>query len=217
MTVEGALYDPALPGPSLPGPSLPGPSLPGEAVPGEGVPGQGVPGAALLGSGLDGPTRPDPSLHDPTLHELVEQRLRQASQRYTRGRKVVIEVLAGAGHPVSIDDICGRAPRLPRSSAYRHLVELQQVGVVRRVAANDDYSRFELAEDITEHHHHLLCTCCGKVLDVTPTPAFEQAMARYLDNLASTSGFVGTDHRLDVLGTCATCRQAALLGERRRA
>jgi Fur family transcriptional regulator, ferric uptake regulator len=141
------------------------------------------------------------------LHGLVEQRLRQISQRYTVGRREVVEVLAEAGHPISIEDIAERAPRLPRSSAYRHLVDLQQAGVVRRVAANDEYSRFELAEDITEHHHHLLCTGCGKVLDVIPTPAFEQAMAKYLDGLASVNGFLSLDHRLDVLGACSACRE----------
>ncbi|HTW07582.1 MAG TPA: transcriptional repressor, partial [Acidimicrobiales bacterium] len=104
-------------------------------------------------------------------------------------------------------------PRLPRSSAYRHLVDLQQAGVVRRVAANDEYSRFELAEDITEHHHHLLCTGCGRVVDVTPTAAFERGMARYLDDLAAINGFVTHDHRLDILGTCADCCSG---GERAR-
>jgi Fe2+ or Zn2+ uptake regulation protein len=143
------------------------------------------------------------------LHGLVEQRLREVSQRYTSGRREVVELLADAGHPVSIEDIAERAPRLPRSSAYRHLVDLQQAGVVRRVPANDDHFRFELAEDITEHHHHLLCTTCGKVTDVTPPPAFEEAMAKYLGILATVNGFETIDHRLDVLGTCADCRERA--------
>lgn len=140
-----------------------------------------------------------------TLHGLVEQRLRDISQRYTRGRRAVVELLLRAGHPVSIEDIAQKAPRLPRSSAYRHLVDLQQAGVVRRVAANDEYYRFELAEDITEHHHHLLCTKCGQVMDVTPSAAFEQAMSQYLAELARVSGFITRDHRLDVVGTCAVC------------
>lgn len=139
------------------------------------------------------------------LHGLVERRLRRISQRYTNGRREVVEVLASAGHPVSIEDISRRAPGLPRSSAYRHLVDLQQAGVVRRVAANDEYSRFELAEDITEHHHHLMCTFCGRVIDITPTRSFEQAMTKYLASLASDNGFYNTDHRLDVLGTCSAC------------
>jgi Fur family ferric uptake transcriptional regulator len=142
------------------------------------------------------------------LHGLVEERLRKASQRYTAGRKTLVELLANAGQPLSIEDIEQLAPSLPRSSAYRHLVELQQVGIVQRVAANDPYYRFELAEDITEHHHHLMCTNCGKVIDVTPTPAFEAAMASYLDKLSTSNGFASSDHRLDVLGSCADCQDS---------
>ncbi len=141
-----------------------------------------------------------------SLHGLVEQRLRQVCQRYTNGRREVVELLARAGYPVSIGDIAELAPRLPRSSAYRHLVNLQQAGVVRRVSGNDEFSRFELAEEITEHHHHLVCTHCGKVIDVTPTKAFEEAMNKYLASLAASHGFASDDHRLDILGSCSTCR-----------
>ena len=35
---------------------------------------------------------------------------------------------------------------------------------------------------------------------MTPTPAFEEAMAKYLDSLANINGFLSMDHRLDVLG-----------------
>ncbi|MGC8626140.1 MAG: Fur family transcriptional regulator [Acidimicrobiales bacterium] len=147
---------------------------------------------------------------DDALHDLVEQRLRLACQRYTSGRRKVVELLARAGHPVSIGDIGELAPLLPRSSAYRHLVELQQAGVVRRVSGNDDFLRFELAEEITEHHHHhLLCTSCGRVSDVAPSPGFEEAMKKYLASLENSNGFAVEDHRLDILGTCADCQASA--------
>ena len=88
-------------------------------------------------------------------------------QRYTAGRRAIVDLLVSAGHPVSIEDIAERLPGLPRSSAYRHLTDLQAAGLIRRVTASDEYTRFELAEDLTEHHHHLLCINCGKVIDVT--------------------------------------------------
>ena len=141
------------------------------------------------------------------LHELVEARLRRVDQRYTPGRRAIIDLLVSAGHPVSIGDIAGRLPELPRSSAYRHLVDLQVVGLVRRVAANDEFARFELAEDLTEHHHHLLCVNCGKVIDVTPTAAFERSVTKTVDHLAETEGFQAHSHRLDVLGLCASCHK----------
>jgi Fe2+ or Zn2+ uptake regulation protein len=140
------------------------------------------------------------------LHGEVEQRLRRADQRYTAGRRAIVGLLVSAGHPVSIGDIADRLPALPRSSAYRHLTDLESLGLVRRVAASDEFSRFELAEDLTEHHHHLLCVNCGKVTDVTLPPGFEQEMTWVIGQLAGAEGFEPRGHRLDVLGTCADCR-----------
>ncbi len=140
------------------------------------------------------------------LHTVVESRLRRIDQRYTAGRRAIVELLVSAGHPVSIGDIADRLPNLPRSSAYRHLVDLQAASVVQRVAANDEFGRFELVEDLTEHHHHLLCTTCGKVIDITPPATFERTIARHLDVLADAEGFLPHSHRVDVLGVCASCR-----------
>ena len=139
------------------------------------------------------------------LHSVVERRLRRIDQRYTGGRRAIVEVLASAGHPVSIGDIAQRRPDLPRSSAYRHLVDLQAGGIVRRVAAHDEFARFELAEDLTEHHHHFLCTNCGKVSDITPTVALERSISQQLDRLAAAQEFEPHGHRVDVIGLCAAC------------
>lgn len=148
--------------------------------------------------------QPDGTAGD--LHGVVEQRLRRADQRYTAGRRAIVGLLDSAGHPVSIGDIADRLPELPRSSAYRHLTDLETLGLVRRVAAGDEFTRFELAEDLTEHHHHLLCLNCGQVSDVTLPPAFEQDMTSAIGQLAAAERFQPLSHRLDILGTCASCQ-----------
>jgi Fe2+ or Zn2+ uptake regulation protein len=140
------------------------------------------------------------------MHSVAEQRLRRADQRYTTGRRAIVELLASAGRPVSIGDIDERLPGLPRSSAYRHLTDLHAAGLVRRVTAHDEFTRFELAEDFTEHHHHLLCVSCGKVIDVTLPDGFEQQVAGAIGRLADAAGFEAHSHQLDVLGLCVGCR-----------
>jgi Fur family ferric uptake transcriptional regulator len=140
------------------------------------------------------------------MHSVVERRLRRIDQRYTSGRRAIIELLVSVGHPVSIGDIAERLPGLPRSSAYRHLTDLHAAGLVRRVSGSDEFTRFELAEDLTEHHHHLLCVSCGKVTDVTLPDGFEQQVTGAIGRLADAEGFEAHSHRLDVLGLCGTCR-----------
>jgi Fe2+ or Zn2+ uptake regulation protein len=140
------------------------------------------------------------------LHRLAEQRLRRIDQRYTAGRRAIIDLLAGAGHPVSIGEIASGLPGLPRSSAYRHLTDLETAGIVRRVTASDEFTRFELAEDLTEHHHHLFCLNCGKVTDITFPPRLERGISDSIGQIASAEGFEPDSHRLDILGLCPACR-----------
>jgi len=142
------------------------------------------------------------------LHAEIRERLGGRGLRYTGGRRAIVELLLTSDRPVNIGDIGLALPELPRSSAYRHLADLQAASVVRNVPASDDYARFELAEDLTDHHHHLLCTGCGRVIDVPSSTELETALGAYVARLAEKEGFTAHHHRVDVLGLCAECRSA---------
>ena len=70
------------------------------------------------------------------VHEFVDVLLHRIDQRYTVGRRSVVELLASSERPLSISDIEAQLPAIPRSSAYRHLSDLQRAGVVRRIAVS---------------------------------------------------------------------------------
>ena len=139
------------------------------------------------------------------LHTTAAQRLRADGQRYTAGRRSLVDVLQQAGRPLTAAEILA-AGSLSQSSAYRNLAVLETCGVVHRVAGSDEFARFELAEDLTEHHHHLICSSCGKVEDFTASAALERTLARDISAVGDDTGFSAEHHRLDLLGTCARCR-----------
>jgi Fe2+ or Zn2+ uptake regulation protein len=139
------------------------------------------------------------------LHDVAASRLRVLEQRYTRGRRAIVEVLATAEAPLSIPQILERERSLAQSSAYRNLAQLEAAGVVHRIVTADEFARYELAEGLTEHHHHLICSHCGDVRDFTVPPALEDELDRALDRIAAEHGFAADHHRLDLVGTCATC------------
>jgi Fur family transcriptional regulator, ferric uptake regulator len=139
------------------------------------------------------------------LHERVEGRLQHVGQRYTANRRALVEALVGARGPVSIGDLLVGRRALPQSSAYRNLAVLEQAGVIRRVITDDDFARFELDEVLTEHHHHLVCSNCGRVEDVAIPANVERSLGRALDRLARGAGFASVDHRLDLIGRCRRC------------
>jgi Fur family transcriptional regulator, ferric uptake regulator len=139
------------------------------------------------------------------IDDVVESRLRAVGQRYTPKRRALVEALRRAGNPVATPDLAGGSLRLPQSSVYRNLVVLEQAGIVHRVVTGEEFARYELTEDLTEHHHHLVCRSCGTVEDVTVPHSFERQVARTVSDVAGKSGFSAVAHRLDVLGTCRDC------------
>ncbi len=139
------------------------------------------------------------------LHETTAARLRADQQRYTPRRRAVVDILATAGQPLALPEILSRGDALAQSSVYRNLVVLEQAGVVRRVTSTDDFARYELAEDLTEHHHHLVCSACGGVEDFTAPPALERSLRRAVEDVEGATGFAATHHRLDLVGVCSAC------------
>jgi len=139
------------------------------------------------------------------LHDAAAARLRAADQRYTAGRRQLVELLAAAERPETIPELLARAPSLAQSSAYRNLVVLEEAGVAHRVVTSDERARFELAEDLIGHHHHLICTSCGRVEDFTVSARLERSLETALERAVEGTGFRPTAHRFDVLGTCDSC------------
>ncbi len=139
------------------------------------------------------------------LHLEVAARLRRAGQRYSSRRRALVEIVAAAGKPCSIPEILKARRGLAQSSVYRNLAILEQAGVARRIVTGEDFARFELAEELSEHHHHLVCSSCGNVEDVALPPNLERRMEGTLTEVAASAGFTPAAHRLDVIGTCRQC------------
>jgi Fur family ferric uptake transcriptional regulator len=139
------------------------------------------------------------------LHATAEARLRDGEQRYTPSRQRIVDILAGAARPLTIAEVQAEGGDLPQSSVYRNIAVLEQAGVVRRVMAADEFARFELAEELTGHHHHLVCVSCGDVADFTMPPALERAVERATTAAAASARFEVQGHRLDLVGRCSRC------------
>jgi Fur family transcriptional regulator, ferric uptake regulator len=130
------------------------------------------------------------------VHAVAEARLRGEGQRYTRNHRAVVETLDQAGRPLS----------LVQSSAYRSVAVLEAAGVVHRLVTAADFARFELAQELTEHHHHhRVCAHCGEIEDFTLPADVEAALDKALARIAKKTAFTAQSHQLDLLGVCANC------------
>ena len=154
---------------------------------------------------MRGPEADAGSEADAGVDDEITELLRGADQRYTSGRRRLVSVLQSGGGPLTITQILEADPSLAQSSVYRNLTILEEVGAVTRIVTRDDFARYELAEDLTEHHHHLICSSCGDVADFSLDTKAESDLDRALFRAAGKVGFAVDSHRLDLLGTCASC------------
>lgn len=139
------------------------------------------------------------------LHAAVEDRLRAVGQRYTPKRRALVETLATLRNPVPVPELLAGHRGLPQSSLYRNLAVLEQAGAVHRVVTDEGFARYEIAEDLTHHHHHLVCRSCGTVEDVTVPRSLERQVERTLSEVEARTGFSAVSHRLDLIGLCRSC------------
>ncbi|MHC4431023.1 MAG: Fur family transcriptional regulator [Planctomycetota bacterium] len=83
----------------------------------------------------------------------------------TESRLAILEVLAGAGKPLTQDQIARRSSnkQFDKVTIYRTLESLLRVGLVHKAFVEKRATHFELAHNCTEQqcHPHLTCSSCG--------------------------------------------------------
>ncbi|MDF1594774.1 MAG: Fur family transcriptional regulator [Acidimicrobiia bacterium] len=139
--------------------------------------------------------------------DLAEEHLRRSGVRTTRARRLVLEKLSREGGPHTADEInilLGSA--VPVSSLYRTLSVLSTNGALERFHDGAGNARYELAEWLTGHHHHITCTQCGTTRDIDFAQETETTIRRFADEAGASAGFRVSGHRLDLEGLCSQCQ-----------
>ncbi len=136
--------------------------------------------------------------------EHVHAVLLQEGLKRGGARERVIELLAGQSCALSAVEIeeSLRAKGRPtgRASIYRVLELLVDRGLVERLAVGDGQARFEAIDPSGEHHHHLVCDQCGRLV-AFDDPGLERAIGRLSDRL----GVRVESHDVLLRGACERC------------
>jgi Fur family transcriptional regulator, ferric uptake regulator len=131
--------------------------------------------------------------------ERAEASLFAAGFRSGGGRRQVVELLADQDCAVTAAEIDRRLRRVGRSTVYRSLEQLEELGLVQRIDLGGDAVGFERV-DPAGHHHHIVCQQCGRVV------AFEDArLENAIVALAKRPDFSVHSHEVTLRGECASC------------
>jgi Fur family ferric uptake transcriptional regulator len=124
----------------------------------------------------------------------------------TQQREQILEEFLRAGSHLSTEDLYLRLrkknPRIGYATVHRTLKLFAECGIAEQRHFGDGQARYE-ASDQDEHHDHLICVTCGRIVEFED-PRIEQLQVE----VAADHGFSIERHRLELYGFCSDCRQA---------
>ena len=135
------------------------------------------------------------------------QDLRKAGLKVTLPRIKILELLENSPvHHMSAEDVykalLEQGEDVGLATVYRVLTQFEAAGIVERHHFEGGHSVFEISQG--EHHDHIDCVACGKVLEFNDELIEEQQ-----HKVAESLGFTLTGHALHLYGICsnAECQE----------
>lgn len=124
--------------------------------------------------------------------------------RVTRQRLEILAELACEPDDVTAQTLWARLHEGGRSSVglatvYRTLALLHEKGAIDAFSHRGGELCYRLCGG--DHHHHLVCTSCHRVVEID-----ECGLDEWVDSVAAAHGFVPTDHSVELSGLCQSCR-----------
>ena len=135
--------------------------------------------------------------------------LKQEGHRITNQRKFIYrEFLKEKGH-VNADEFYQKLKRknarVSYTTVYRTLKLMNKYDIAKGVDFGDGTTRYEVG---TEHHDHLICVKCGRIIEF-----MSQKIELDQDRITVEFDFLPHHHRLEIYGVCKYCRERDSEGE----
>ncbi len=130
----------------------------------------------------------------------VDAGLLQSRYRLTKQRSAVLRALSDGKHlsaETILDRVRAEMAGVSLGTIYRTLDILREIGLVQIVSVGGSAARYEAA---LEKHHHLLCTSCRELTNVSA-----HGLEDLVREISSREGFSDTDFSLTISGRCADC------------
>ncbi len=139
----------------------------------------------------------------------IGRALAGSGHRLTEPRRAVAGLVARRAGPFTAADLVADARArdlgLGRATIFRSLDLLAELHLVERLDLPSGAHAYVACEP--EHHHHVVCTRCGRTAEVE-----DCGMTSVAREVARRSGYRVEEHRLELFGVCPACLSDA--GER---
>lgn len=137
--------------------------------------------------------------------EIFDEFIGSKGLRHTPQRERILDTFLSVERHVSANELYKvvktKDASIGYTTVYRTLKLLAGCGLSRETDFGDGVLRFEHNYG-HEHHDHLVCTRCGKFIEVVK-PKIEKLQ----EDLAKEHGFTPMNHKLQIFGICRRCRK----------
>lgn len=139
--------------------------------------------------------------------EILLEHLQRAGLRRTGQRDLILETFLRTEEHLTSEDLYRLVqredPTVGHTTVYRTLKLLTDAGLAREVRFGDNKTYYEHHYN-HEHHDHMICTGCGKVIEF-----YSAEIEALQDQMADNFGFMPTHHSLRLWGLCSDCQKEA--------
>jgi Fur family ferric uptake transcriptional regulator len=127
----------------------------------------------------------------------------------TKQRDVIFDEFFGnyMGKHVTVEELYENVkrkyPHIGFATVYRTLKLFRESGIASERNFGDGKARYEPIRSEREHHHHMICTECGKIYEFA-----NNQVESCLYQIAKLNEFKLENHKLEIYGLCSECRVA---------
>lgn len=129
--------------------------------------------------------------------------LEQHNLRKTPSRIELLAIFLDTASPLDVSEIMRflqeRKVTIDQATVYRMLDSFVEHDIVTRLEFQEGKYRYELTGS---EHHHLICTSCAKIEDIS-----DCNLAGIEAEIRLKKGFLVKRHSLEFFGLCANCQE----------
>ncbi len=126
--------------------------------------------------------------------------LKNEGYKLTAKRQDLLELLSHEDRYLAVKEIYEKMldqhPSISLDTIYRNLQTYSDLHLIEETEF-DGEKVYRFRCNIHEHHHHFICTACGKTKELLTCP-----MEIYEDQLP---GYTVKEHRFEIFGLCDQC------------
>jgi len=121
--------------------------------------------------------------------------------KFTKQRELIADVFFASGGHLKVEELLEKVRKqdeqVSLATVYRTMKLLTDCGLAHPHRFGERQTVYEPIEGDEEHHDHIICTLCGRIVEFV-----DDRIEELQELIAKKNGFKLTHHRMELYGEC---------------